>query len=95
MVDDNHRLFEEGIDTNKPPSIYTKKQDRCKELSIDSVIPISESNMYTKGKSHAVSMVMINQVCKECNGFHKTFVAGIIENIFETQSSMNSRNSRR
>ena len=52
IVEENRKTFEEAPDLSRPLDVYFKKQERCKQISIDGGVEISDADMVIKLQLH-------------------------------------------
>ena len=52
IIEENRKLFDEDPDLSQPIDVYFKKQERCKQISVDGGVTISEKDMVVKMQLH-------------------------------------------
>ena len=66
IVEENCKTFEEPPDLSQPIDVYFKKQERCKQISVDGGVEISEADMVVKLQLHMGQTGMISSEYTKC-----------------------------
>jgi len=60
VLEENKKAFEEPPDMSQPIDLYFRKQERCRQLSVDGKVPISQPEMVLQLQIHMGKSGMVN-----------------------------------